>query len=95
MKKVMRRKGVEDAIQRLDKLTQEQAHMAVIELLAVAHNVDNKATVVGHVQGIDAKVSAVDEKVSTILDKVQEIFGRVEGMPSHWKLTHDLNLYSV
>lgn len=93
MKKVMRRKGVEDAIQRLDKLTQEQAHMAVIEILAVAHIVD--AAVVEDVPGIDAKVSAVDEKVSTILDKVQEIFGTVEGMPSRWKLTHDLNLYFV
>jgi hypothetical protein len=37
---------VEDALKRLDTLTQEEARMATAETLKVARNVDDKVTVV-------------------------------------------------
>ncbi|KAH9046684.1 hypothetical protein EDB84DRAFT_631595 [Lactarius hengduanensis] len=33
---------LEDALKRLDKLTQEEARMVAVQLLKIAHNVENK-----------------------------------------------------
>ena len=40
---------MEDALKRLDKLTQEEARMAAAEILKLTHIVDNKVTGVGQV----------------------------------------------
>jgi hypothetical protein len=34
--------GIEDSLQRLDKLTQEEANMASAEILRIAYGVDSK-----------------------------------------------------
>jgi hypothetical protein len=39
-------KEIEDALNRLDKLTQEEALMAAAEILRLTHIVDNKVTTV-------------------------------------------------
>ena len=44
----MGRNDIEDALKRLDKLTQEEARMAVAQILMLAHIVDNKVTTVIH-----------------------------------------------
>jgi len=44
LKKLVRRIDLEDALKRLDKLTQEEARMAAAQLLKIAHNVENKIT---------------------------------------------------
>ncbi len=49
MKKVAGRKDVEDALMRLDKLTQEWARMAAAEVLELTHIVDSKVTAVDKV----------------------------------------------
>ena len=41
-KKLLGRKDVEDALRRLDLLTQEQVHMAMVELLKFTHNIDEE-----------------------------------------------------
>ncbi|KAI9437315.1 hypothetical protein H4582DRAFT_2058307 [Lactarius indigo] len=43
-KKLAGRTELEDALKRLDKLTQEEARMAAAQLLKIAHNVENKVT---------------------------------------------------
>jgi ribosome recycling factor len=35
---------MEDALKRLDKLTEDEARMAAAEILKLTHNVDNKVT---------------------------------------------------
>jgi len=50
LKKLVRRIDLEDALKRLDKLTQEEARMAAAQLLKIAHNVENKIT-----QAIDSR----------------------------------------
>ena len=54
-KKLLGRKDVEDALRRLDKLTQEEARMAAAESLTIA-------------RGIDDKVKDVDDKAGVIID---------------------------
>ena len=44
MKKLIGKKEIEDALQRLDKLTQEEARMAAAENLRLTHVVNNKVT---------------------------------------------------
>ncbi|KAH8989797.1 hypothetical protein EDB86DRAFT_2807592, partial [Lactarius hatsudake] len=61
LKKLIGRKDdVEDALQRLDKLTQEEAWMAGVEALTITHDIDNK------VDGIDERVRSVDNKVDSV-----------------------------
>jgi hypothetical protein len=42
VKKLMGRNDIEDALKRLDKLTQDEARMAIMESLKATHNVENK-----------------------------------------------------
>ena len=44
MKKLIGKKEMEDALKRLDKLTQDEARMAAAENLRLTHVVDNKVT---------------------------------------------------
>jgi hypothetical protein len=41
------RTDIEDALQRLDKLTQEEARMAIAEGLKITHGIDNRVNDVG------------------------------------------------
>ena len=47
-KKLFGMKGVENALQRLDKLTQEEARMAAAEALTIAHGVGERVQQVVH-----------------------------------------------
>jgi len=55
-KKFMRNREIEDSLQRLGKLTQEEARMASAEQLKI-QDVDDR------VQGIDSNVRGVDDKL--------------------------------
>ena len=50
LKKLIGRKDIEDALSRLDKLTQEEARMAIAQVLKVAHRVEHG------VKDVDKKV---------------------------------------
>ena len=63
LKKLIGRTDIEDALKRLDRLTQEEARMAAAQVLKVANAVDDK------VQGIDDKIAAV-------VDGAQYIFNQ-------------------
>ena len=67
LKKLVGRKDVENALQRLDKLTQEEVRMAAVEALAITRNIDDK------VNGVNKKLEGVDERV-------QDVDGRVKGV---------------
>ena len=44
LKKLAGRKDIEDALKRLDRLTQEEALMAAAQILNLAHTIDNKVS---------------------------------------------------
>jgi len=48
MKRLMGRTDVEDALRRLDKLTQEETQTTVAENLAVAHSIKDSASISAH-----------------------------------------------
>ena len=47
MKRLLGKTDIEDALKRLDKLTQEDARMATAQLLTLTHGVDGKVTNIG------------------------------------------------
>jgi hypothetical protein len=71
-------RDIEDNLERLDKLTQEEAWMASAELLKMTHSVDGK------VMGVDDRVKGVEGKMPDVCDDVQgvgkDISIRVQGV---------------
>jgi hypothetical protein len=62
---------MEDALKRLDKLTQEEARMAAVENLRATHAVDERVRgVASTVLGIDSGVARVDDRVARVDDRV-------------------------
>ncbi|KAH8992292.1 hypothetical protein EDB86DRAFT_2830527 [Lactarius hatsudake] len=59
LKKLIGKKEMEDALKRLDKLTQEEARMAAAEILKLTHIVDGKVTTV--VNGVQQLANSIDD----------------------------------
>jgi len=74
LKKLIGNTEAEDSLQRLDKLTQEEARMASAELLKITHRVEGK------VKGVDDKVQDVRSDVQDVGQKVEDVGKRVEGV---------------
>ncbi len=73
-KKLVGNTEIEDGVQRLDKLTQEEARMASAELLKVTHGVgDRVKDVEGKVEGVHGDVQGVGNKVQNVDERVQDI----------------------
>ena len=90
MKRVMGKTGIEDALLRLDKLTQEEARMATVENLKATHDVDGRVKVVHEeVTVVKEKVTVVDGKVLAVSDQVTAVDDKVMGVSSKMKIMHD------
>ena len=82
-KKLIGRTDMEDALKRLDKLTQEEARMAVAQNLKATHTVDDRVanTVVAidnRLAGVDDLVAAaVDDHVARVYDMVTSVDDRI------------------
>ncbi|KAH8984900.1 hypothetical protein EDB86DRAFT_3219430 [Lactarius hatsudake] len=73
LKKLVGRNDVEDALQRLDRLTQEEARMAAVEALMITRGIDDKMDGVNErVQCVDTKVEVIDNKVGSVTRRVEE-----------------------
>ena len=70
---------LEDALKKLDKLTQEEARMALAEVLRITHNIRDEVKVVdGKVESVGDKVEDMGDKVADVGDKVEDISDKVE-----------------
>ena len=62
LKRLIGRRDLEDALSRLDRLTQEEAWMATAQVLKVAHRVEGGVKTVGEqVEGVDVRVKEAIE----------------------------------
>ena len=81
MRKLIGNTDIDDSLEKLDKLTQEEARMASAELLKITHSVhDNVLDVGNKVEGIDNRVQGVDNKVQGVDSRVQGISSEVRGV---------------
>jgi hypothetical protein len=87
----MGKNDIEEALKRLDRLTQEEARMAAAQLLKVTNTMnsdvreiadnlividDRVASVDNRVKDVGDRVKAVDDKLVAVSDGAQYIFGR-------------------
>ena len=63
---------LEDALKKLDRLTHEEARMALAEVLRITHSVRDEVKVV------DSKVESMGNKVEDVGDKVEDIGDKVQ-----------------
>ncbi|KAI0277802.1 hypothetical protein BGY98DRAFT_934155 [Russula aff. rugulosa BPL654] len=76
LKKLVGRTDMEDALKRLEKLTNEEVRMATAQVLKVTHNVNDRVRGVedkvidvdNRVAGVDDRVARVDDKVAVVID---------------------------
>jgi methyl-accepting chemotaxis protein len=81
LKKLVGRKDVEEALQRLDQLTQEEGRMAATETLTISRSIDDKVKNVGdRVKDVGDKVKDVGDTVKDVGDKVESVDERVQGV---------------
>lgn len=81
LKKLMGKNDIEDALKRLDRLTQEEARMASAELLEITNGIDSEVREIAdnvilvddRVAGVDDRVAVVDDRVVGVDDKVTAV----------------------
>jgi hypothetical protein len=87
MKKLLGRTEMEDALKRLDKLTQEEARMAAAEILKVTRTVDKRVEgVADTVAAIDTRVAGIDDRVAGVDDRVASVNNRVAAIDDSVKV---------
>ena len=70
---------LEDALKKLDRLTQEEARMANAEVLRITQSIRDRVKVVDDkVKEVGDKVEGVGDKVEEVGDKVELVGGKVE-----------------
>ena len=88
MKKLVGRTDIEDALQRLDKLTRDEARMAIAQVLKATHAVNYRAKEVvdkaldvsDKVPGIDYRVAGVDSRAMGGDSRVLTVGNRVKAI---------------
>jgi hypothetical protein len=71
MNRLIGRTDIADALKRLDKLTQEEARMAVAQNLKATHAVDKKVKEVANMMvAINNKIASIDYRLKVVDDKV-------------------------
>ena len=72
---------MEDALKKLDKMTNEEARMAVAQNLKATHKVDERVRGVGNtLVAVDNRVAGVDDRVAKADDRVAGVNIVVEQM---------------
>ena len=60
---------LEDALKKLDRLTQEEARMAHVEVLRITHSISDGVNIVdGKVEQVGNRVQCVDDRVQVVID---------------------------
>ena len=86
LKKLGGRKDVEDAFERLDKLTPEEALMAAAETMTVTRDIDDTVKDVDkRLEGVDSNVQGVNEIVKDVDKKVDDVDKRVKNVDKRVK----------
>ena len=89
LKKVFgHRTDIENALKRLDCLTQEEAQMSAAQVLKATHTVDDTGRVRGvadivlsvnnRVAGIDERLASIDEREAGVDDRVKDVNNQVK-----------------
>jgi hypothetical protein len=89
---------MEDALKKLDMLTNEEARMATAQVLKATHAIDDRvagvdervASVDNRVEGVEVRVASVDDNVKAVDDKVVVAIDGAQ--PS--AISHEMNIFN-
>ena len=96
LKRLIGRTEIEDALKRLDRLTQEEARMATAQILKLAHTVDeNVREIRDEVLGIDNRVAGVDDRVASVGEIAKTVDDKVATLIDGAQYTFNQSLISV
>jgi hypothetical protein len=74
LKELARKNDLKEALDRLDKLTEEEAQIASIEIWKSAHGTH------GRLKDVDKKVKGVDKKIQSVNTKVEVLDVEAQGV---------------
>ncbi|KAH9953621.1 hypothetical protein BC827DRAFT_127330 [Russula dissimulans] len=74
LKKLVGNTEIEDSLQKLDKLTQEEARMAAAEHMRITRSIE------GRVMGVNDNVMGVEEGVQDVRSEVEDVRKRVQSV---------------
>jgi len=75
LKRLAGRTDLDDALKKLDKLTQEEARMAIAQNRKAIQNVDDRVRGVGaKVNSVGSGVKEVNNKVTVLIDGTSTVF---------------------
>jgi predicted fused transcriptional regulator/phosphomethylpyrimidine kinase len=84
IKKLMGKNDIEDALKKLDRLTQEEARMASAQLLEISNAIDSEVReIADNVLVVDDRVAGVDDRVAVVDERVACVGERVAGVEEH------------
>lgn len=93
LKKLTGNREIEDAVQKLDELTQEEARIASAELMKITYDINGKVLRVDDkVRGVHESVQSASGDVQDVGKKAQDVEDKVQGVDD--KL-HQLNRSSA
>ena len=79
LKKLIGRTDIEDALKRLDRLTQEEARMAAAQVLKVANTVDDRVQgIANDMVSVDNRMAGVDDRIAGIDDTMKDVHDGVD-----------------
>ena len=88
VKKLAGRKDIEEALQRLEKVTVEETRMAAAEALKAIHGVGDKVEDEAH--GIHGAVKAVEDRVRDVEGLIQGVGDLLQGVDDRVKGIGDM-----
>ena len=81
---------IEDALKRLDKLTNEEVRMVTAQVLKGTQNVNDRVGVVeNRVLDVDNRVASVDDRVAGVDDRVAHVDETLAGVDDNVKAVDD------
>ena len=90
LKKLVGRTDLEDALKRLENLTNEEVRMVTAQALKATDTVGDRVRVVeSNVLDVDNKVAGVDERVAGVDERVAGVDGRVACVDENVKAIGD------
>jgi archaellum component FlaC len=90
LKRLTGNTDIEDALQRLDTLTNEEGRMVTAQVLEATHTVDGKVgRVEDKVLDVDNNVAGVDDRVAGVADRVARVDERVADVDNYVKAIDD------
>ena len=81
LKKLIGKTDIEDALKRLDKLTNEEIRMVTARVLEATHTVgDQVGRVEDKVFDVDSRVACIDDRVASVDDRVASVDDKVKAV---------------